>query len=656
MKILVTGLVVGILAIGLLSSPFMTGLPMVQQAFAQAEDDDDDATVKNVLLIANEHKLKIAPDNPLHPGGIEYSAMTFNGTIPGPAIAADVGDVLNITVRNEGKTIHSLDFHAGLGPSDVLSGNIDPGETVSWTLTAHNPGAFMYHCGADALNGVWEHVANGMYGAVIVHPEDEEEAKEFYLSFGEIYNSADGGLFVGTNDTVGTFDLGKWATDQPDLILTNGMAHKYVPAIGETAVIPLNPEAELFQVTPGELTRWYVLSPGPNSGVAFHFISGQIDVRDGGSEDGDEYGTQVINDETWWVPPGSASVFESTFPEEGVYVGVDHNLNHAVRGAAFAVLATPNATATDHPAGTCVAPKGSESVSADWCPQPVVEETASNATETASNATETASNATDSMQNATLAFAEEGAMMEENATDSMQNATLAFAEEGAMMEENATDSMQNATLAFAEEGAMMEENATDSMQNATLAFAEEGAMMEENATDSMQNATLAFAEEGAMMEENATDSMQNATLAFAEEGAMMEENATDSMQNATLAFAEEGAMMEENATDSMQNATLAFAETATVSMPVGSANPDNAEFYIPSNLEISAGTTVTWTNDDNTLHTATSGDPNTMESDGTFDSGFMAAGATFEHTFDEAGEFPYFCTLHPFMTGTVTVS
>ena len=71
----------------------------------------------------------------------------------------------------------------------------------------------MYHCGADGLNGVWEHIANGMYGAVVVHPENEKPAKEFYLSFGENYNTADKGLFVGTNGTVGTFDLTKFATE-----------------------------------------------------------------------------------------------------------------------------------------------------------------------------------------------------------------------------------------------------------------------------------------------------------------------------------------------------------------------------------------------------------------------------------------------------------
>ncbi len=70
--------------------------------------------------------------------------------------------------------------------------------------------------------------------------QNEKPAKEFYLSFAENYNTADKGLFVGTNGTIGTFDLTKFATQQPDLILTNGMAHKYVPGIGETAKIVLN--------------------------------------------------------------------------------------------------------------------------------------------------------------------------------------------------------------------------------------------------------------------------------------------------------------------------------------------------------------------------------------------------------------------------------
>jgi nitrite reductase (NO-forming) len=216
----------------------------------------------------------------------------------------------------------------------------------------------MYHCGADGLNGVWEHISNGMYGGIVVHPTNEEPAKEFYMVFSELYNSADKGPFVGTNGTAGSFDIGKFISNNPDLVLTNGMSHKYVPAVGEVNKLELNKDAEIFKVKPGELTRWYIVNPGPNDGVSFHFISGMLSVRDGSNTANNGFGTQDINDETWWIPPGSGSVIESTFPEGGVYVGVDHAMSDVVKGGAFAVLAVENSTATDHPEGTCVSAKG----------------------------------------------------------------------------------------------------------------------------------------------------------------------------------------------------------------------------------------------------------------------------------------------------------
>jgi nitrite reductase (NO-forming) len=181
------------------------------------------------------------------------------------------------------------------------------------------------------------------------------------------------------------------------------MAHKYAPGLGEKAKIVLNENPEIFKVTPGELTRWYILNPGPNGGVSFHFISGQIDVRDGSNPDKTDYGTQLLNDETWWIPPGSASVIESVFPEAGAYVGVDHNMNHVVRGAALVVMADGNATEQDHPPGTAVAPKGSDSAVADWSKQIPYEQLIATS---AGDTTSTAGNAT-SVQNATLAYAQE---------------------------------------------------------------------------------------------------------------------------------------------------------------------------------------------------------------------------------------------------------
>jgi nitrite reductase (NO-forming) len=497
MKLLTTGIVMGMLVTGLLLSPFVSGFPFITKVSAQ--EDDQNRPVKQVLLVANENKVQVAPDNALHPGGIEYAAMTFNGTIPAPNIAGDVGDIINITIRNDGKTIHSLDFHAGVGPSKVLSGNIPPGESRHVAVHADNPGAFMYHCGADGLNGVWEHIANGMYGALIVHPPNEQPAKEFYLSFGELFNTADKGLFVGSNGTVGTFDLMKFATEQPDLILTNGMAHKYAPGVGETSKIVLNENPELFKVKPGELTRWYILNPGPNGGVSFHFISGQIDVRDGSNPDKTDYGTQLLNDETWWIPPGSASVIESVFPEAGAYVGVDHNMNHVVRGGALVVMAEDNSTAQDHPPGTSVAPKGSDSTVADWS-KPV--------------------------------------------------------------------------------------------------------------------------------------------------------------QYEQLVATTGGDTMSTAGGSTTANATLAYAQENTVSMAPGSSNPSAAEFFVPEEITVPAGTTVTWTNDDSTIHTVVEGGPSGSSTGGapTFDSSIVAPGATWDHTFDAAGEFDYYCNLHPFMVGKVTVS
>ncbi len=350
-KAIVAGLAAGVLVVGLIFSPIFTGFPL---STAQAQGT---GTTKHVTLIADEMAVQVAPDNPLHPGGIMYNAMVFNGTIPGPVVSVDQGDTLEITLTNEGSVIHSLDFHAGFGPSKALSGNVAAGESKTWTLEAVNAGVFFYHCGADGLNGVWEHIANGMYGGIVVHPANEKPAKEFYVVFGEIYNNADKGPFVGSNGTTGSFDLVKLWSDTPDLQLTNGMAHKYVPGIGQAVNIPLNPDATPFKVKPGEQTRWYIVNAGPNQYVAFHFISGMIDVKDGSIKN--RYGTQVKNDETWTIPPGSASVIEAVFPEAGVYVGVDHNMSHVLKGGAFAVVADDASTPDDHPEGTWVPPRGS---------------------------------------------------------------------------------------------------------------------------------------------------------------------------------------------------------------------------------------------------------------------------------------------------------
>src|SRR5918996_1374600 len=378
-KPVIAGIAAGILLAGIILGP----VPGFFGAQAQEQENTGGTTTKRVTLIADEVDVQVAPDNPLHPGGVMYRAMVFNGTIPGPVISVDQGDTIEFTLINEGEVIHSIDFHAGFGPQAAVGSdasetgsNVQPGQSVTWTWSPPYAGVFYYHCAADGLNGIWEHIANGMYGGIVVHPENERPAKEFYMVFGEIYSNNIQGLFMPANGT-GTLDLNKFLARNPDLVLTNGMAHKYVPEVGAISKIPLNPDAQVFQVQPGELTRWYIVNGGPSDVVAFHFISGIMSVHDGSVQN--RYGTQMLNDETWTIPPGSASVIEIAFPEEGIYVGVDHAVDDVLKGAAFAVLATPESTPDDHPAGTMVPPRGSPMVSGP--PMNATAAPAANATE-----------------------------------------------------------------------------------------------------------------------------------------------------------------------------------------------------------------------------------------------------------------------------------
>ena len=103
------------------------------------------------------------------------------------------------------------------------------------------------------------------------------------------------------------------------------------------------------------------------------------------------------------------------------------------------------------------------------------------------------------------------------------------------------------------------------------------------------------------------------------------------------------------------NNTNSSATTATVSIVKGSSSPSITKPYDPSPLTIKTGTSVTWTNNDSTLHTVSSGLPEQGAVGTLFDSSLIAPGKTYKHTFDKTGTFDYSCTLHPFMHGQVIV-
>ncbi len=105
------------------------------------------------------------------------------------------------------------------------------------------------------------------------------------------------------------------------------------------------------------------------------------------------------------------------------------------------------------------------------------------------------------------------------------------------------------------------------------------------------------------------------------------------------------------------NIPNAFAQENAVSIAAGSSNPSATEFFVPKEITVSPGTTVTWTNDDTTtIHTVVEEGPQSGGAIPAFDSSIITLDATWDNTFDTAGEFTYYCNLHPFMTGKVTVS
>ena len=134
------------------------------------------------------------------------------------------------------------------------------------------------------------------------------------------------------------------------------------------------------------------------------------------------------------------------------------------------------------------------------------------------------------------------------------------------------------------------------------------------------------------------------------------ENATGGAQNTTEGSSNQSAAG--NQTLGAQGNGSGGATVTAVSIVVGASVPSNGEFYDPENVESSVGSMVTWTNDDSIPHTVTSGvvENNSPKPDGKFDSGILENGDSFPFVFDAAGEYPYYCTVHPFMTGKVTVN
>jgi nitrite reductase (NO-forming) len=257
----------------------------------------------NVTLTVKEGLVTIAPN-------VAYNAWTFDGTIPGPIVRVRQGQTVNFTLINDGKMGHSIDFHAAQVAPNVDYRPIPAGGKISFTFTPRYPGVFMYHCG---MAPVMDHIANGMYGAIIVDPTNGwGPAKEYALVQSELYTQ---------KNPDGSYSLNqqKMMSAMPDYVVFNGYAAQYVS----------NP----LTAKPGEKIRLFIVNAGPTGFSAFHVIGAIFsDYYPDGNPANHMVGAQTIT-----VPPGGGAVVELTIPDAGQYNFVTHSFAAAMSGAIGAI-------------------------------------------------------------------------------------------------------------------------------------------------------------------------------------------------------------------------------------------------------------------------------------------------------------------------------
>ena len=257
--------------------------------------------------------------------GTTYNYWTFNGKVPGPFFRVRVGDTVEVHLKNlmNSSMAHSVDFHAVTGPGGgAVFSNTMPGEETVFTFKALIPGLFVYHC---ATPMVAEHISNGMYGMILVEPEEGLPAvdREFYVMQGEIYTSE---AFGSTGHL--TENVQALLNEDPEYFVLNGAVG------GLTAQKPLKAKV-------GETVRIFFGVGGPNFTSSFHVIGEMFDrVYDQASLTS----PALTNVQTTMVPPGGATMVEFQLQVPGKYILVDHALARLQRGlAGFLIVDGPAA-------------------------------------------------------------------------------------------------------------------------------------------------------------------------------------------------------------------------------------------------------------------------------------------------------------------------
>lgn len=244
--------------------------------------------------------------------GSTYHYWTFNGKVPGPFVRVRVGDTVEVQLKNAADSVmmHNVDFHAVTGPGGGAAATMaEPGVRKGFTFKALQPGLYVYHC---ATPMVAQHIANGMYGMILVEPEEglSKVDREYYVMQGEIYTEQ----VHGTEGEL-TESLDKLLAETPEYYVFNGADDALVKK-------PLKAKT-------GETVRIFFGVGGPNKTSSFHVIG---EIFDKAYPLASITSPPMTDVQTITVPPGGAAMTEFKVEVPGRFVLVDHALSRMERG------------------------------------------------------------------------------------------------------------------------------------------------------------------------------------------------------------------------------------------------------------------------------------------------------------------------------------
>jgi len=260
----------------------------------------------SVTLVAKTAQTQIA-------NGVKYDAWTFNGTVPGPTIWVKQCELVHFTLINNDTMPHSIDFHAAQVNWATDYASVAPGKSLSFDFVPAYPGIFMYHCGTPP---VLEHIANGMYGVIVVNGTGSQALPP---APGGQYVIIESEFYLNSHpNTDGSFsgNYTKMLAATPDYVVFNGEAFRY-----QSSPLP---------VKPNELVRLYVLNEGPSIWEAFHVIGAIFDtVYIDGNPANVLHGQQTVS-----IPPSGGAIIDMYFPDAGgQHLFVNHAFAYAQKGA-----------------------------------------------------------------------------------------------------------------------------------------------------------------------------------------------------------------------------------------------------------------------------------------------------------------------------------